>query len=312
LVSCTLGTETNLTGTASLFNTGLIRGYGSETIEWTLTAPATNTAPHTLHWELDAGNTVVELNESNNTAQVSLFPPDLTIESYVSLPSIIASRYTLKARIENRGSGAAAACHAELSIDGLGQGQVAIPAIEAGGYYEWDSRIDSDLDFTNEFAEITLTVDSQNELVESSETNNASTFTFSGMPTDDKDMDGLPDVWEQYYHGTLDYGPTDDVDGDGYPESVEWAQQMNPTTADPLAPVRVASSLSGASGSSPGIQWQALDQVRYDIYCTTNLATGDGWQYRGTVRGNDEVEQFEPQTRSDADSPALFFRVEMQ
>ena len=308
-VSCALGTESNLTEAATLFYTGLIPGLGSETIEWQLTAPISNQAPHILHWELDGENAVSEMNESNNTAQISLFPPDLTPGDYLFLPSIIPSRYTLITRVENRGTGVSAPCYAGIRIDGMDQGVSVIPEIEAGGFYEWESRIQLGTDSSGEAAEIVLTLDTQDELAESCETNNTASFTFSGLSTSDDDADGLPDVWEQYYHQTLDYGPDDDVDGDGYSESVEWRQQMDPTVADAPAFIRI---LPPMDGTAPGIQWQALEQIGYDIYCTTNLVNGEGWRYRGTVHGHGEVESFGPQTRSDADSPTLFFRIEMQ
>jgi hypothetical protein len=151
----------------------------------------------------------------------------------------------------------------------------------------------------------------QNELTKSCETNNTAMFTFSGRSNSDDDADGLPDVWEQYYHQTLNYGPDDDADGDGYSESVECRQQMNPTIADAPAVIHIAPP-TDPEGNSPGIQWQALEQIGYDIYCTTNLLNGDGWKYRGTVYGKGDLESFEPQTRSEADSPTLFYRVETQ
>jgi hypothetical protein len=50
------------------------------------------------------------------------------------------------------------------------------------------------------------------------------------MPPDpnDVDGDGLPDLWEQHFFGTLSNGPTDDPDGDGVTNLQEYVVGRNP------------------------------------------------------------------------------------
>ncbi len=47
--------------------------------------------------------------------------------------------------------------------------------------------------------------------------------------TFDADADGLPDWWEMFYFGHLDYGPEDDPDGDGVDNLTEFLQGRDPT-----------------------------------------------------------------------------------
>jgi hypothetical protein len=44
----------------------------------------------------------------------------------------------------------------------------------------------------------------------------------------DRDGDGLPDAWEEYYLGTLDYGPEDTPGGDGWTLEMAYAAGGNP------------------------------------------------------------------------------------
>ncbi len=54
----------------------------------------------------------------------------------------------------------------------------------------------------------------------------------------DSDGDGLPDWWELFYFGTLDWGPNDDPDGDGYGNFAEYGDGTDPTdiTSVPAPP----------------------------------------------------------------------------
>lgn len=47
----------------------------------------------------------------------------------------------------------------------------------------------------------------------------------------DDDTDGLPDVWELDYLGSLEYGPLDDPDGDGYTNAEEMDLGTDPLNA---------------------------------------------------------------------------------
>jgi hypothetical protein len=44
----------------------------------------------------------------------------------------------------------------------------------------------------------------------------------------DSDGDGLPDDWELWRFGSLNYGPNDDPDGDGNPNYAEWVADTDP------------------------------------------------------------------------------------
>jgi Bacterial TSP3 repeat len=48
----------------------------------------------------------------------------------------------------------------------------------------------------------------------------------------DTDGDGLPDLWERNYFGTLSQGANDDYDGDGWTNLQEYQNGTDPTSAD--------------------------------------------------------------------------------
>lgn len=91
-------------------------------------------------------------------------------------------------------------------------------------------------------------------------------------PDEDVDGDGLPDVWEMKYFGTLKYGPEDDPDEDGFPNLIEWYRGTDPTKPNLLPLAFKPRSFSVPSAGSDVWQpqwsiyqerfWQAQDRLR--------------------------------------------------
>jgi len=62
----------------------------------------------------------------------------------------------------------------------------------------------------------------------------------------DSDADGIPDWFEQHYHGTLDYGAGSDADGDGFDLATEVRRGYSPLLANRVLPGGVTRSRSAS------------------------------------------------------------------
>lgn len=88
--------------------------------------------------------------------------------------------------------------------------------------------------------------------------------------SDDDDKDGLSDLWEAQYFGSLAYGPNDDPDGDGLSNAQENLEGTNPTVAAP-APARITVVEARGGISSNTISWQPVTSASsYNIYWSTS------------------------------------------
>jgi len=95
----------------------------------------------------------------------------------------------------------------------------------------------------------------------------------------DCDADGLPDLWETTYFGSLRYGPDDDPDGDGATNSEERAAGTNP--ADPNSFFGVAAVAWVTSGPDSGVHVtcntvEGRSHLLY--YCDEDYSTGMIWR----------------------------------
>jgi thermitase len=99
----------------------------------------------------------------------------------------------------------------------------------------------------------------------------------------DSDGDGLPDWWQLYYFGHLDFGANDDPDGDGFSNAQEYADRSDPTDPDsyPEGPSIEVWALPAAV-DVPGpwmIQASVTDRVEIAVVLLHWREVGDGvWQ----------------------------------
>jgi len=99
--------------------------------------------------------------------------------------------------------------------------------------------------------------------------------------------DGLPDVWEQGYFGSLVYGPGDDPDGDGLSNLDEYKLGTDPTDA---ASALKITDLHPASPEKE-VQWNSAPLRVYDVLAAPSLIEPD-WVPIGTVTGVSSVATF--------------------
>jgi subtilisin family serine protease len=81
--------------------------------------------------------------------------------------------------------------------------------------------------------------------------------------------DGLPDAWEMFYFGHLDFTATGDPDGDGLSNLQEYKEGSNPAVPDP-APSAVTAVTVVPGEREVVVRWsKVLRAARYDLYWST-------------------------------------------
>jgi subtilase family serine protease len=137
---------------------------------------------HTIDIVADSSAQVTEIDEDNNTKQVNIPPPDLTIPSIVWSPlqSSIGDNVTFTATVKNQGGSPTLAPAVICYIDGFLIGSRDLPPISPGS-----SAIAS---FVWTAAEgkhdVRIVADSNNQITELDETNNENEIIFSTLTPD--------------------------------------------------------------------------------------------------------------------------------
>jgi type VI secretion system Hcp family effector len=83
----------------------------------------------------------------------------------------------------------------------------------------------------------------------------------------DSDADGLPDVWEMEYFGTLSYGANDDPDHDGLNNYQEYIAGTNPNDANSLLRVTEINLANGQAS----LTWNSVAGKTYTIYSANQV-----------------------------------------
>lgn len=140
---------------------------------------------HDIKAVADYNHDVAESDEDNNEKTVifSTLAPDLVIETITWSPvgPSIGETATFHVKIKNQGTGRAGSCRVYLYIDDSSKGYQEVEAIDA------DATVTKDFTWTTQVGshEIRAVVDHNNEVVESDETNNSKTITFSDLSLSD-------------------------------------------------------------------------------------------------------------------------------
>ncbi len=192
-------------GAANYESVGALAAGSTATISF---KTALEAGPHSLAFTIDPDGAVDELDETNNTQELSFstIAPDLVIKSISWEPPDAAAGdpVTVTVKLENRGRDKAVNAAVQLSIDGSLLGAAAVPELDMGEV--------AALDFTWAALpgrhEITAVADAGNKVVESDETNNSRSRTIeieakisqatslAGPPTGATETKGfLDDFW---------------------------------------------------------------------------------------------------------------------
>jgi len=114
-------------------------------------------------------------------------------------------------------------------------------------------------------------------------------LSYTSIPLEDSDKDGLPDSWEQQYFSSLQYGAGDDPDGDRLTNAEELALKTDPSKADtdgdgfkdgvettlhsdPLDPNSKPSTDIHIFVKSVDIEFVALAGYRYQLQATRDYS----------------------------------------
>ena len=87
----------------------------------------------------------------------------------------------------------------------------------------------------------------------------------------DSDGDGLPDVWERQYLGSLAFGPNDDVDQDGLSNRAEFKAGTNPNDAKScFAFINIQSD----AREGVRVEWSSVEGKAYTLQRSSDLLSG--------------------------------------
>jgi beta-glucanase (GH16 family) len=126
------------------------------------------------------------------------------------------------------------------------------------------------------------------------------------LATVDRDMDGMPDQWEENHFGGINVangGAFEDRDGDGMDNRSELRSGTDPTLPESRL---VIDSLQPAAGQLD-IYWQSVSGKSYSIMMATNLVEG----FWTTVAEGILATGTETAASLETETPALFIKVEL-
>ena len=139
--------------------------------------------PHSVEATVDPGNAIEELNEGNNTgtAEVNIGVPDLVIGSLTTNPATAAVNGSVEVQftVSNIGDGPAGTSAAGLYIDNQFVTSKAIPALAAGETSAVQTHTYSNIDSATNPHAILAQADISDDVTESDEDNNDSTYSLS-------------------------------------------------------------------------------------------------------------------------------------
>ena len=204
--------------------------------------------------------------------------------------------------IRNRGAVLATNVFVRFDADSRLLGVKQAPDVITGNTIEVAHTFSPALDFTNATGLVTVTVDPDNTVAESDETNNqGEVFAFM---REDTNANGIPDWWEQFYFGTL-VNANDDADGDGASNIQEYWAQTSPI--DRTDYFRVQQSPPVPGGTNLVLQWNTQPGWQYSVYMTTNVATTNEWRLVGAGVSTDDKITFTNRTNL----PQQFYKVQI-
>ena len=144
----------------------------TQTLKW-----AASAGQHHISIVADSKNQVAEIDETNNTVTVDIPPPDLIVKniSYSSQDAATGDTVTITASIMNTKGSRTPECTAECYVDGASIGTKQVPGLDAGQSaditFDWKA-----LPGTHSF---NVRADVNNNVMETDETNNEGTVTFT-------------------------------------------------------------------------------------------------------------------------------------
>ncbi|MEI8351671.1 MAG: CARDB domain-containing protein, partial [bacterium] len=249
---------------------------------WQWTAPAdTNTAP-LLAWA-SATNAAGDIDSTNNLARMTLFTPELEVTDTRIEPGADNSAAAV-AVIRNNGALCATNFLVRFEAGARLLAVKRAPDLLPGNTVELAQTFTSVLDFASATGSVTITVDPDNTVAESNETNNqGECFAFINTDTN---TNGIPDGWEQLYFG----GPVnagDDADGDGTSNLQEYQMQTSPTTAADCFQLQAGPPVPG--GTNFMLQWDTPPDCLYSVYMVTNLSMSNQWRLVGVGVSEDDT-----------------------
>jgi uncharacterized repeat protein (TIGR01451 family) len=137
---------------------------------------------HTVKIVIDSNNKISEIDETNNTREVNLPPPDLIVQDITCSPSDakIGDNVTITATIKNQGNSPTQTSQVACDVDGLYIASQDLPEINAGGsvtrIFKWVAE--------EGVHSIIITADTNNLVTEADETNNDGEIEFSTLTPD--------------------------------------------------------------------------------------------------------------------------------
>jgi hypothetical protein len=102
------------------------------------------------------------------------------------------------------------------------------------------------------------------------------TLLVTGSGSSDSDADGLPDLWEQEYFGTLSQGPGGDFDSDGLTNLAEYQSGTNPVVPNNTSYSEIAKSGMTADASTTYADWVPANAINGTL-------SDPGWHNSGTL-----------------------------
>ncbi len=126
--------------------------------------------------------------------------------------------------------------------------------------------------------------------------------------TDDSDLDGISDTWEQYWFTNLTAaGSTSDFDLDGFPDLWEWLAGTLPR--DPLS-LLVIDGVTKISGSKVVVSWDSVTDKYYRLTRSLNLVTNAFVPVRTNIKASSDA-TMATDTLNGATGPVLY-RIELE
>jgi hypothetical protein len=151
---------------------------GEASISWTVPI---DISTYTIYAVVDPEKTIVEKNETNNTAWFYIFKPDLEAIQ-VRLEELGDGSVDIIAVIKNNGIVSAKDVEILYKAGEESLGLITIPAVLPGNRAEVSYRVWPDIGFAGAQTKVEVIIDPQNKIVETIEDNNSAFATFTMNP----------------------------------------------------------------------------------------------------------------------------------
>ncbi len=273
---------------------------GGESTAWlvtTSTLPANATG--ILHARIDPDNTISESDETNNTLSSDLNPIELAADTFTwNREHSDETTLRLDAVIANPGRSPATNIPVEIRNGDQSLYSTTIASLDPDqtAPLQIDLHQETILAGTGE-ATLTLLVDPNQTLDQSSRSDNQIDLLLSTRILADSDLDGLENAWEELHFGTLDRDGSGDFDRDGLSDAFEFLTANDPLDPASKFPFQIIPE-------NQSITFPSVLGRQYQILLSTDLET---WIFHSAHNGTGNPIE----VPLDTTAPTTFYRIQI-